>query len=392
LTARVLAITFRTMISRTPVLPLLIGLLALSIGLASPSAFSAPPAAERYEGFDLAKLAEATERSSVFRTQRGEAKGREAFAAWLRAEGLTKAGYDAAYAAWWERFRADPTGQLEARFHRVSSEWSQTLNYADAKDWRQEKREGVTLDTYAKVSVALTRSPGANVEDVLAKNGIPGKARWQMVNDSWIQAMKDDKTASLVQQYGALYQKYAGPKFAAEQDAVTANALSGRQTQAATPAPTRPTPETLDQVAARMAASKGRPRMEASREYARECDRWNSVGGKDPKDPRASRCAAGVMSRDLAPVLVDSIEHAEDDTIEYAVNVSQYLVDLKLQSDDARLALRRVLRRSEDRLATLEASFAPIKDKAVPERILLRSRIDAYTNAVKRLKQILASW
>ena len=54
--------------------------------------------------------------------------------------------------------------------------------------------------------------------------------------------------------------------------------------------------------------------------------------------------------------------------------------------------VQRVLRRAEDHLATLEASFEPIKDKAVPERIPMRQKIDEYTAAVRDLRAALASW
>ena len=61
-------------------------------------------------------------------------------------------------------------------------------------------------------------------------------------------------------------------------------------------------------------------------------------------------------------------------------------------ADDARLTAKRALNRAGDRLATLEASFAPIRDKAVPERMTLRVKIDEYTAAVAELERTLAKW
>ena len=366
------------------------GALALSIALASSLSLAAPPGTESYEGFDVERLAEATARLSALRTQHGERQGNEAFAGWLAGEGLSRPAYDRAYAAFWERFRADPSGQLEARFHRILREWSQELHYGDAKDWRKETREGVSLDTYAKVCVALTRQQGAKLEDVLKTHGIAGTERWRKVNEAWTKAMKDDTTSALVQQYGALYQKYAGPQFAAEQDAVTANALSRRPTPP--PATPPPAPETLDQVAARMASAQGRERMEAAREYAHACDLWSGPARKDPKDARAARCATSVLERDLAPVLLESLERADDKTNGFAVRLADYLDELDLKTPGAKLTLQRVLNRCQERLATLEASFAPIKDKAVPERVPLRSKIEEYQAAVTELKRMLAAW
>ncbi len=365
--------------------------LALSLSAARAVA-AEPPGTETYDGFDVAKLAEATARLTTLRTQHGEDKGNETFATWLSGQSLTRAAYDSAWNKWWERFRADPSGQLEARFHRISSEWVQQLNYGDAKDRRQETREGVSLDTYARVAVALTRLPGAKLEDVVKKNGLKSTAQWQKANEAWGKAMKEDTGGTLVQQYAALYQKYAGPQLAAERDAALANTLAeGSKRPDPSPA-ARPTPETLDQVSARMAAARGRERMEAAREYAHACDLWSGPARRDPKDVRATRCADDVLRRDLKPVILESLERADDRTIGYAVRLLDYLRELRLAENGDKLTIQRVLRRAEDHLVTLEASFEPIKDKAVPERIPLRQKIDEYTAAVRDLRSALAAW
>jgi hypothetical protein len=351
------------------------------------------PGEERYQGFDVAKLAEATARLTTFRTQHGEPVGNQEFAAWLVGERLSRAGYDSAYRSWWERFRADPTGQLEARFQRINSEWVQKLNFGDAKDRRLETREGVTLETYAKVAVALTRLPGANLQEVLKQNGMKDEAHWQRVNVAWGQAMKEDTTFALVQQYGALYQKFAGPQFAAEQDATVAAMTAANNNRRTDPAPSpKPVPETLDQIATRMTTAIGRERREAARQYALQCDLWSGPARRDPKDARAARCATPVLHRDLMPVILESLDRADDDSIGYAVGLFEFVGELGLKNNDAKLTGQRALNRAVDRLATLEATFAPIKDKAVPERMVLRTKIDELTSAVKNLRAILAAW
>lgn len=363
--------------------------LAVALCAAAFASLAAPPGTESYSGFDLPRLAEATARLSAFRTQHGEKGGNAAFDGWLEGEGLSRSGYDAAYAAWWERFRADPSGQLEARFHRVLGEWSQQLNFADAKDWRKETREGVSLDTYAQVVVALTRSPGGKTDELMKKHGIP-PAKWPKVNEAWTKAMKDDTTYALVQQYGALYRKYAGPQFAAEQEAALASSLSQKR-PAPTPAPPPPA-ETLEQVSARMKAAAGRDRWEAAREYAHACDLWSGPARKDPKDPRAAACADAVLRSDLAPVLRESLDRADDETIGFASRLAEYFGELAIKDRSSELTVRRALNRAKERLATLEASFAPIRDKAVPERVPLRTKVDDYSGAVAQLERVLAAW
>ncbi|MBL8112266.1 MAG: hypothetical protein JNK60_05240 [Acidobacteria bacterium] len=351
---------------------------------------SGPPGTESYNGFDIARMAEATARLTTFRTQHGEAKGNQVFADWLSGQGLTDAGYREAWNLWWERFRADPTGQLEARFHRINSEWVQQLNYGDVKDRRQEKKEGVSLDTYAQIAVALTRMPGAKLDDVLKKHGVKGTAQWQKASEAWGKAMRED--GALVQQYAALYQKYAGPQYAAERDAVVANAAAQTGNHpAATPA-AKAAPETLEQVVARMNASQGRDRMDAAREYAHACDLWSGPARKDPKDPRAPLCTPDVLKKDLVPVILESLDRADDRTLGYAVNLLRYMESLKLKEERQKLTLTRVRNRAKDRLDTLEKSFAPIQDKAVPERVLLRQKIDDTASALADLESALAKW
>lgn len=355
-------------------------------------AAEAPRGTESYSGFDLPLLAEALAQLTTLRTQHGERQGDTEFERWLAGKGLSRSRYESAYQRWWERFRADPTGQLEARFHRMNSEWVQLLNYGDAPDRRQETREGVTLDTYARIAVALTRLPGTPLEKVLKENGVRDVAQWQKVNEAWGKAMKEDTSFALVQQYAALYQKYAGPQFAAEQEAATAAALA-RNNDRPAPAPEpRAAPPTIDEIARLMDGSTGRDRWDAARQYAHACDLWSGPARSDPKDPRAGRCARPVLQRELAPVILEAVDRADDDTIGFNVGLLDYLTELGLVDDDARLTARRALNRASERLAVLEASFAPIQDKAVPERIFLRTKIDEYTAAVAELERTLAKW
>ena len=76
----------------------------------------------------------------------------------------------------------------------------------------------------------------------------------------------------------------------------------------------------------------------------------------------------------------------------YGTNMLEFLGSLHLKTNEAKLAIGRALNRSRDRLAVLQASFAPIQDKVVPERIPLRQKIDSYTAAVCDLQQTLEEW
>src|SRR5262249_42290566 len=150
-------------------------------------------------GLDLAGLATALCQFTTLRTQYGEKDGNAHFDAWLKAQGHTRQQYEASYSAWWNRFKADPTGRLEARFHQINAECVNKANCGDVPSRAKEAREGVTLEQYAKIAVALSRQPGADVNKVLKQNGIESQARWKRVNEAWGKAMHDDTSFALVQ-------------------------------------------------------------------------------------------------------------------------------------------------------------------------------------------------
>ncbi|HEV7669240.1 MAG TPA: hypothetical protein VGS22_11985 [Thermoanaerobaculia bacterium] len=177
-----------------------------------PVLFAADPAvlgSEVYEGFDLDRLAKALARLTTLRTQYGEKEGNAAFQRWLAEQGSSRKEYERAYSSWFERFRADSSGQLEARFQMLNSRYVTEENFADTPDRSQEVRGGMTLDRYAQIAVALSRPPGADVTKVLAKFGIKSQAEWKKATDAWVAAMREDTSFGVSQQYGALYQKYA---------------------------------------------------------------------------------------------------------------------------------------------------------------------------------------
>lgn len=361
----------------------------------SSTSTAAPPSessADSYRGFDLALLAETLARLTTLRTQHGEGPGAVELDRWLASKGLDRSDYDVAYRSWWERFRADPTGQLEARFHRINGEWVQQLNYADAPDRRQETREGVTLDTYAQIAVALTRLPGAQVDQVIKRFGIKDQAQWQRVNEAWGKAMKEDPSTTLVQQYAALYQKYAGPAFAAEQEAITAASLAEHNRRSTAAAGPPPKPPELSETIVEMNNSSGRERWDAARRYAIACDLWAGPSRRNPSHPSAPHCDQATLRSSLVPVILEAVDRADDDTIDFNVGLLDLLDELGLVDNSARLTAQRAYNRATERLATLEEAFVPIRDQAVPERLLLRTKLDTYTAVVGELERILAKW
>ncbi|HEY4591045.1 MAG TPA: hypothetical protein VIJ61_01480, partial [Thermoanaerobaculia bacterium] len=103
-------------------------------------------------------------------------------------------------------------------------------------------------------------------------------------------------------------------------------------------------------------------------------------------------CSPKALRKRLLPVILDAVDHHGDDTVDYGTNMLDFLGDLGLKDAKVKSAVERALKRDQDRLAALEAEFAPIQNKAVPERITLRSKIDGYQAAVRDLEAALAEW
>ena len=351
-----------------------------------------PGEKEVLSGFDLGGLAKALCQFTTLRTQYGEKDGKARFADWLKGQGRTPEQFEESYSLWWKRFKADSTRQLEARFSLLNGQCANEANFGGVPSRAKEAREGVTLEQYAKISVALSRHPGADVSKVLRQNGIESLARWKRVNEAWGKAMHDDTSLALAQQYAALYQKYAGPGFEQEQQEQTADVLK----RSDIPPPPRPephtTPSTVEELMPKLGAADPAVRWDAARKIALQCSLWTGPGRKDAADPRASYCSPRSLHERLLPVILDAIDHHGDDTVEYGANMLDFLGDLGLKDAKVRSAVERALKRDQDRLSALEARFAPIQDKAVPERVTLRSKIDGYQAAVRDLKAALASW
>jgi hypothetical protein len=364
----------------------------LLLGAVSARGEEVPGQKEVLSGFDLDRLAKALCQFTTLRTQYGEKDGWVKFDAWLKGQGKTRQQYESSYSAWWKRFKADSTGRLEARFLQINAACVNEANFADVPSRAKEAKEGVTLEQYAKISVALSRNPGADVNKVLKQNGIESQARWKRVNEAWTKAMHDDTSFALTQQYAALYQKYAGPAFAQEQEEQTAEILKKSNAQP----PPRPqphtTPDSVDELAPKLGAADPATRWTAARQIALQCSLWAGPGRKSATDPRAVFCAPQSLRERLLPVIVDAIDHHGDDTVEYGTNMLDFLGDLGLKDARVKSAVERALKRDQERLAALEAKLAPIQDKAVPERIFLRGKIDGYQAAVRDLKAALAGW
>ena len=156
-------------------------------------------------GVSLEQLAELGAKYSEFQAKLAQAEATAAFDEWLLTQGTSSRDYWLAYNGWQNRFRADPTGQLYARFTTMSAEHAQRVHFGDVRDMSQDTQEGVTLDQYARLTVAMAK-PGIDAEAVAREHGLPDAAHWLRVNAAWSQAMSQDLEHKLTTQFGQLYQ------------------------------------------------------------------------------------------------------------------------------------------------------------------------------------------
>jgi len=327
-------------------------------------------------GVSLDQLAEFGGKYSEFQAKHSEADARAAFDQWLRSQGTDSNQYWLAYQAWQERFRADPTGQLYASFTMKCAEIAQRVHMGDVRNMSEDTQEGVTLDRYAQLAVAMSK-PGIDPEAVAREHGLTDAAHWVRVNSAWSTAMSQDLEHKLTTQFGVLYQKYAGPAFAEQQFQATAAILAeSNQPQDKIDEPV--TPDTPDTLLQKLASPSRNERWRAAYLLAHAID----IGAAKGPSYRAA----------CIPVLIDILEHHDEHTVSDAESAARRLLDIGERTADVKGSMARCLARAEEKLVSLKAAFEPIRDQAVPERVALNSRIQSYGSLVSTLQGYLADF
>src|SRR5690348_4082518 len=176
-------------------------------------------------GLTMEQLAEMFSKEGELRAQLGEKEGRKAFEQHLVTRGTDLHTWSLAWNGWHDRFKADPTGRMEAQFHMLLSQLTAKAHFGDVRDMSQDTEEGITLDQYAQIVVAVSRA-GADADEIVRKYGLQDVAHWQRANAAWTKKMGEDTSHKLTMQYGQLYSKHAGPSFQEETIAQTAAILA----------------------------------------------------------------------------------------------------------------------------------------------------------------------
>jgi hypothetical protein len=321
-------------------------------------------------------LAEMLSKYTELKAQFGDQRGEGEFANYLASRGVSRDQWAHAHNGWHERFRTDPTGRAQAEFHMMLQQMSQKAHFGDVRDMSADTQEGISLDQYAQIVVAISRQ-GADANAIVTKFGLRDVAHWQRANDAWTAKMGQDTTHKLTMQYGQLYQKYAGPQFQEELVSQTAAILAdaNRPKDVIDEPEEELTPELCLQ---KMQSQSRNERWKYAGLYANMAD----LGNVPDK-------AAAI--RTLTPHLMAMIEQHDENTTSDAEKGVRALWDLEVRNGDIPGAIGRCLNRAKEKLQSLQAAFAPIQNSAVPERIFLQSSIQDFTSLVETMQEYAAN-
>jgi hypothetical protein len=321
-------------------------------------------------------LAEVLTKYGELKAQFGEKQAEGAFKTYLASRGMNSDQWAHAHNGWHERFRTDPTGRAQAEFHMLLQQMSQKAHFADVRDMSADTLEGISLDQYAQIVVAVSRQ-GADANAIVTKFGLRDVAHWQRANDAWTAKMGQDTTHKLTMQYGQLYQKYAGPQFQEEMVQQTAAILA----DANKPRDVVDEPEvelTPELCLSKLQSQSRNERWKYAGLYANMAD----LGNVPDK-------AAAI--RTLIPHLMEMLERHDDNTTSDAEKAVRKLWDLEVRNAEIPGAIQRCMARAKERLQAQQAAFAPIQNQAVPERVFLQSSIQDFTSLVATMQEYAAN-
>jgi hypothetical protein len=332
---------------------------------------------EAIHGVTIEVMAETMSKHNELRAQHGEPGFKSHFHGYLLTRGIDENTWANAWNGWHARMDADKTGGLWGKYHAIESELSRKAHFGDVEDMSQQERGGLTLDMFAKLSAQIAQ-PGADFAAVLAQHGV-GVDLWNTGRTAWNDAMAQDTLHKITTQFGALYAKH-NPAHAAMMQAHIGQAMANRG------ASSSQEDEEEEEYTAEKALGELASKVPATRWKAAHL-LAQKIQTELASDPPRKRAAMACV-----PVLIEALERHDKETVSSAESAARDLVELEQFTDDAKGAIARCLARGQDHLANVQAAFAPIKDKNVPERVYLQSEIQDYTSLTETLTEILGEW
>lgn len=362
-------------------------------------------------GYSLADCAEIMNRMSVLKTEHGEPGYRAPFQQFLRSKGLTESTWASVWNDWHQVTENDP--QLAAKFHTFMGQQRQRQMMANQPNVSGEAMEGVTLETFAKISAQI--QTGAAVEGLVAGEGLT-MAQWQRGQAAWGQRMGSiSPTDPIMIQFGQLYQKWS-PNHQAMMEAATASALqdandrSGRGGGMAKALDINNADEFFNNADVRVRArgvremirvwdlgsqNRGDARMRAltQRAYDEAIKILTYGAGDDRPGIMALDRPADAMEIHAWSAIADQ-EEAQQGTTDLIISAIKDLAAEKFmtpqQNEQARAALGQAIQRLQPRAQRVEQAFGSTRDEL--KRTQLRSLVDGYRSTLGDLQDALNDW
>lgn len=369
------------------------------------------PLETKRNGYSLADCAEIMTRLSALKTEHGEPGHRGPFQQFLRSKGLTENAWAGVWNDWYQVMQADP--QLAAKFHGYQAQLQQRQLMANQPNVAGDALEGVTLETFAKISAQI--QTGAAVEGLVAGEGL-SMAQWQRGQAAWGQKMGSiSPTDPIMIQFGQLYQKWS-PNHQAMVEASTAAILEdaanreGRGGGMSKTLDLDNADEFFNHADVRVRArgvremirvwdlgsqKRGDARMRALTQRAYdEAIRILSYGaGDDRPGIMALDRPADAMEIHAWSAIADQ-EEAQQGTTDLVISPIKDLAAEKFmtpqQSEQARAALGHAIARLQPRAQRVEQAFGSTRDEL--KRTQLRSLIDGYRSTLGDLQDALNDW
>lgn len=343
---------------------------------------------EKIHGLTLHQCAEIMAKDGALKAQYGERAYKPYLHQFLATRGVDENTFAHAWNGWHTRMESDPSGQLYARFATMQGGLTQQAMFADVADMTQDAKAGVTLDAYAEIMAGI--AGGQDYTALLQKHGV-NNAQWQQAQNEWTAAMAADVNHHITTQYGQLYARYT-PGFQQNIEANTAAIMSAHYVERSMGIDDEPEKEyTFDDMLGEMQSNAKPTRWKAAHHVM---NRWDIAGSTARSTPPLAQAIE--RAYELAH---ECIEHYDEFTVSEAEMLSQ---DLKMlasegymdaaMSSDSQSAIGRALSRGHDTLRNLRAGFAPIADKAVPERQKMQSAIQDHESLTETLDEILQEW
>lgn len=338
---------------------------------------------EELHGLSLRDCAEVMSKDSGLRAQHGERAYKPHMNAWLQGRGWSEAQWAEAWNAWWSRMENDPSGQLHAQFAMLQQEAVQSAHLADIPDASDDAKEGVTLDTYAMLMARA--AAGDDVEALVAEAGLTWD-QWQRAQAAWNLAMSQDVDHHLTTQYGQLYAKHT-PGFQQQMQQQVAAQMAAHHA-AQDDDDDEPDEEyTFADMVRELDDAVARTRYTAAHHVANQWD----IGERDDALDAAARRAVSLAFECLGHFDQDTVSEAEALASDLQMFASEGFFSAE-QGAEAKSALDAGLARARAELSRHEEALAPVRDKAVPERVRLQMAVQDHLSLVEELTSIVEDW